>query len=154
MLGSRRFWAIALIILASLGLFAVSQQFVLSAPRVNDPDASLRAIAVQHLGAPDALEQLRAALKTVPQGHDVIIFGPSTDWGGTEVYMLTSYLHWPNKVWFVQTGGAMNTPPPPAVPESAKENSILFFYGIDPPPELAGNAKRIGKKMAMIAHRR
>jgi hypothetical protein len=153
MLGNRRLWAIALIILAGVGLLAGSRQFVLFAPRVSDPDVSLRAVATQHLEVPDALEQLRTVLKTLPHANDVIIFGSSTDWGSAEIYMLTSYLHWPHKVWFVQTGGPSNAPAPPAAPESAKINSALFFYAIEPPPDFTEKAKKIGSKLTIVTDR-
>ena len=149
MLGDRRLWAIALILLACVGLNAGSRQFVMRAPSIADPDASLRAIATQYLGEGDRLEQLQATLKTLPEGKGIIFFGSSADWGSTEIYLLTSYLHWPDPVWFVHTGGPLKAPAPPAPPESAKASSALFFHGIEPFPGLEGSIRKIGPKLAI-----
>jgi hypothetical protein len=78
-----------------------------------------------------------------------VVFGPSTDWGSSEVYLLTSYLHWPHGVWFVNTGEPLRAPALPIPPAAARENSVLFFYGFEPPPSLAGNVIRIGPKFVV-----
>ena len=149
MLGDRRLWATALIICACVGLFATIRHFKLERPVFDDPDASLRQVAGQHLGKGEELNQLRAVLKSLPRGGHVVVFGSSTDWGSSEVYLLTSYLHWPHSVWFVNTGDPAKVPALPHPPEAARENSVLFFYGLEPPPSLAGNVTRIGPKLAV-----
>lgn len=151
MLGDRRLWVIALISFTFVGAIASSRHFALKAPVFDDPDAALRDIAVQHLGEATALEQLRAGLKSLPEGSPIYFVGSSRSWGGTEIYLLTSCLYWPHKVWFVNTAESLTAPPPPAPPQRAASTDSLFFYETEAPP--TKNIVRIGPKLSVIPSR-
>jgi hypothetical protein len=152
MLGDRRLWAVALIICACVGLIADSRLVTPGAPVFDDPDATLRELAVQHLGSREGLEQLRGVLRSLPENGRVIFIGSSADWGSTETYLLTSYLAWPHRVWFVHTDGPLSVPAAPAPPESANAHNTLFFFDAALPPALAAKAAKIGPKLTIVSN--
>jgi hypothetical protein len=151
MLGDRRFWATALTLCTCVGLIASSRLVLVKPPVFDDPESSLREIASQHLGERDGLEQLRGALKTLPPDGRVIFLGSAADWGATEIYLLTSYLHWPRQVWFVHTGGSLSVPAPPPPPKITDSNNSLFFFQSEIPPLLTGQIVKIGPKLSIVA---
>jgi hypothetical protein len=144
-------WATVLTLCTCVGLAASSRLVLVKKPVFDDPEVSLREIAAQHLGERDGLEQLRSVLKTLPPDGRVIFFGSAADWGATEIYLLTSYLHWPRRVWFVHTGGSLTAPAPPHPPRITDPNNSLFFFESEIPPMLTGKVVRIGPKLSIIA---
>ena len=152
MLGDRRIWEIALALCIWTGLIGSFRLVLIKPPRLDDPDASLREIAAQHLGQQDGLEQVSDALKKLPEGGSIIFFGSATDPGSAEIYLLASYLHWPHRVWFVHTGGPLAAPAPPPPPKLAGAHVSLFFYDVEPPPFVAAKIQSIRPKLRIITN--
>jgi hypothetical protein len=151
MIHSRAVWLFALLGCFVLGAVQVWKQSALRLPPFRDVDASLRDIAVQHLGSGRALDELRAVVESLPKDRAVIVVGPGLEWGSTEIYLLTSYVGWPRPVWFVAVGpdgkpaphlGAF---PPPGTPISA-----MAFFDVKPPIESGGGIHRIGTRLVFV----
>lgn len=144
-------WLIAFIGCLALGAVQVCKQAAFRFPRVDDADASLRDIAAQHLGSDRALDELRAAIETLPQHHAIVVVGPAQEWGSTEIYLLTSCLAWPRSVWFVALGPdgkpapSLGHQPPRGTPISA-----LAFYSVTPPTDPGTPIHRIGSKFFIV----
>ena len=112
----------------------------MKAPGWNDPDASFRAIAVQRLRIPDALEQLHGALDHTPRDRSILFISHDHTVRTADAYQLISDLAWPRQVWFA------NHLPPPA---DTKLGAFLFFE-IAPPSNIAGKGQAIGPVLHMV----
>lgn len=95
---------------------------------------------MQRLRIPDALEQLRAALETVPKDEAIVFISHAHTVSTAEGYQLLSDLAWPRQVWF-----SGNLPPP----KDAKPGAFVFFE-IAPPPNVAGKGRAVGPALHLI----
>lgn len=140
-------WWLALAAFAGIGLLRWTQYFVATPPAFHQRDAALDAMARQHFSLENGAAALRAELAIFAPAAPLLVIGPGNDWTLTEAHFLISYLAWPRPVWclgVVPPGSkARFDYPPPAGLQAAG----LFFYKIDPPPDL--NARRLSEPLAL-----
>lgn len=100
-----------------------------------------------HLSVDDGTKALRSELSALPLNEDILVVGAQADWTLCDVYMMTSYLAWPRRVWLLNLNPINANAPFDFPPPGAIEPSMMLFYDTTPPP--APNQRKIGDRLVV-----